>query len=565
VTLGFPTTIPDVEPGQHLTGRRESPVMARRGLIATDHPLASATGVRVLAAGGNAVDSAVAAALTDAVVLPAMCGLGGDLFAIVHRPASPGQSGSGELLAFMGSGIAPRRTTIDFMREHGEKGGTCMPQQGPLSAAVPGFIDGCFALLDRFGTRPFAELAEAAITYAADGFPLSPLGAREIAANSALLSRYPTSAAIFLPGGEIPKPGAMLRQPDLGRTLDQIARGGCDVFYRGDIAHRIGRFMSANGGVLAIDDFADHATDVAAPLASTYRGYTVYETALPTQGFLVLEALNIVENADLTRLGLSSAAGIHIMAEAMKLAFADRLAYAGDLRYVDTPLAALISKPWAAERYERIDLTRAGDKIAAGEFHRGDTTHLCAVDGEGLMISLIISLSAGFGSGVVAGDTGIILNNRAGNCFSLVEGHPNIFAPGKKTVHTLNCYLIADPHGNPVLVGGTPGGDYQPQWNLQIITGLIDADLNVQTAIEQPRWMVWPGAYPIEVDNPFELRVEDRLGDEVIAELERLGHRVVRLGPWAADGPAEVIARDPETGVLIAGSDPRSEGLAIGL
>ncbi|HEU5432618.1 MAG TPA: gamma-glutamyltransferase family protein [Thermomicrobiales bacterium] len=459
----------------------------------------------------------------------------------------------------------PRAATIDFMREHGEADGACMPQQGPLSVAVPGFVDGCFALLDRFGSRPFADLAQPAIGYAADGFPLSPLGVQDIADCADLLRQHPTSAAIFLSGGAAPEPGTMLRQTDLARTLDQVARGGRHVFYNGDIASRIGEFMAANGGVLAADDFTDHATDVAPPLATTYRGYTVYETTLPTQGFLVLEALNIVENADISRLGVSSAAGIHIMAEAMKLAFADRLAYAGDPRHVATPLSTLIAKSWAAERYRHIDPARASDEVAAGELRPGDTTSLCVVDSDGLMISLIFSLSGGFGSGVVAGDTGILLNNRAGNCFSLVEGHPNRFAPGKKTMHTLNCYLIADPDGNPVLVGGTPGGDFQPQWNLQIIAGMIDAGLDVQAAIEQPRWMVWPGTYPISVDHPFELRVEDRLGGAVEDELERLGHRLVRLEPWAADGYAQVIACDPASGVLVGGSDPRGEGLALGL
>jgi gamma-glutamyltranspeptidase/glutathione hydrolase len=543
--------------------------MARRGLIAGAHPLASATGLRVLASGGNAVDAAVAAALTDAVMLPAMCGLGGDLFAIVHRPSSSGRSEGGELLAFMGSGIAPRGTTIDHMREHGDRDGACMPQRGPLSVAVPGFVDGCFALLDRFGTRPFAELAESAIGYAADGFPLSSHGAREIAEFAPLLRRYPTSAAVFLPDGRPPPPGTMLRQSDLARTLEQIARRGRDVFYRGDIAQRIGQFMAANGGALAADDFADHATDVAPPLATTYCGYTVCETPLPTQGFLLLEALNIVEHADLARLGVGSEAGIHTMAEALKLAFADRLAYAGDTRYVDTPLADMISKPWAADRYRRIDPTRAIDDRAATELSAGDTTCLCAADGDGLMITLIISISGGFGSGVVAGDTGILLNNRAGNGFSLIEGHPNVFAPGKKTMHTLNCYAIAQPDGDLVLVGATPGGDFQPQWNLQIITALVDAGLDLQAAIEQPLWMIWPGTYPIDVDNArqnvFELRVEDRFNNSILDGLERLGHRLKRVGPWAADGYAQAIARDPETGVLIGVSDPRSEGLAIGL
>jgi gamma-glutamyltranspeptidase/glutathione hydrolase len=279
---------------------------------------------------------------------------------------------------------------------------------------------------------------------------------------------------------------------------------------------------------------------------------------------VALETLNILENADLSPAGLTDATGVHLGAEALKAAFADRNAYAGDPRAVEAPIETLISKPWAAERFRAIDPTAASD-LAAGALQPAHTTYLCAVDGDGLMISLIFSVSDWFGSGVVAGDTGVLLNNRAGHCFSLEPGHPNVFAPGKRTMHTLNCYLIAAPDGTPVLAGGTPGGDYQPQWNIQTITGLIDGGLDVQQATSQPRWQIWPATYPAEVGAPVELRVEDRLGDETIAELEARGHTVLRLGPWGARGAVQLVARDPETGVLAAGSDPRSEGLALGV
>lgn len=566
VPLGFPDGEPVelVEAARRGARRREAPTLARRGMVASAHPLVSASGLRVLQEGGNAVDAAVAAALTASVVLPAMCGLGGDLFAIVHRPPTGNGDGSGETLAFHGSGIAPRGASLDYMREHGERDGTLMPQQGPLSPAVPGFVDGCYALLDRFGSRPFADLATDAISHAADGVPLSPRVAYWIAESEELLAATPASAAVFLPDGGPPSAGTMLRQPDLARSLGIIAAGGPDVFYRGEIAARIGRFLTENGGALAADDFADHATDVGPPLTTNYRGHTVFQTALPTQGFVVLEALNIVTQFELANWGVSSAAGIHAMVEATKLAFADRLAYAGDPRSVDTPLATLLSPEWAAERADRIDREIALEQVTAGELRSGDTTYLCVIDGDGLMISLIFSLSGGFGSGVVAGDTGIVLNNRAGHCFSLEEGHPNRYEPGKKTMHTLNCYLVADPSGTPVLVGGTPGGDAQPQWNLQVLTGLIDAGLDCQAAVEQPRWTLWPGTYPAEVGNAFELRVEERLGEGVIAQLEHRGHRLSRVGDWGAGGSAQVIARDPDSGALSAGSDPRSEGLAIG-
>lgn len=529
-------------------------------MVASAHPLISATGLRVLANGGNAVDAAVAAALVGNVVLPHMCGIGGDLFAIVHRPSSTG----GDLLSFMSSGIGPTNTTLEYMREHGEDGGRVMAQNGPLSVAVPGMVSGAYSLLEHFGTRSFADLAQPAIGYAADGFPLTVGGAQAIATLQPLLSRFPTSSAIFLPGGQAPAPGTMLKQTDLAGTIEQIAAGGSDVFYKGDLARRIGEFLTGNGGVLEAGDFADHETDVAPPLATTYRDHTVYETRLPTQGFVVLEALNIIENANLDPANVGSADGIHLMTEALKLAFADRLAYAADPRVHDTPMDSLLAKDFARQRYSQIG-PAAANSVKSGAISGGDTTYLCVIDGDGLMISLIFSLSAGFGSGVVAGDTGVMLNNRAGHCFSLDDGHPNLFAPGKKTMHTLNCYLIANPEGQPVLVGGTPGGDYQPQWNVQAITGLIDAGLDVQAAIEQPRWMVSPSTYPIEVGNPFQLNVESRAGDETLDALRNLGHDVVNVGPWGAGGAAQVISRDPETGVLAGGSDPRAEGQAVGL
>lgn len=561
--LGFPNPVAIASPAAtRWPRRRHTPSYARRGMVASAHPLATAAGVRVLADGGNAVDAAVATALACSVVLPAACGIGGDLFAIV---ADAREGASAKPIAFVGSGIAPRHTTIDFMREHGEDGGRVMAQQGPLSPSVPGLVDAVFAMLDRHGTRSFGELAADAIDYAANGFPISVPGATSIANNARLLARFPASAAVFLPGGRPPAPGSIFCQRDLAKSIRLIAEGGRDVFYRGELAKRIGDYLTANGGVLAAGDFADHETIIGPPLATTYRGHTVYETGLPTQGFLLLEALNIVEHDDLARLGVDCAGGVHQLAEAMKLAFADRLRYTGDPRFVDTPLATLISKPWATRRHAAIDPDRAAGEVTAGDLGAGDTTYLCTIDGDGLMVSLILSVSAGFGSGVVAGDTGILLNNRAGHCFSLVEGHPNVFAPGKKTMHTLNCYLIAAPDGTPILVGGTPGGDSQPQWNLQTVCALVDAKLDVQATAEMPRWSVWPGTYPIEVDHrPFELHIEDRFGSAVLADLTGRGHRVVAGGPWTQGGAVQLIARDPETGALAGGSDPRGEGMAIG-
>nr|MBA3451224.1 gamma-glutamyltransferase family protein [Chloroflexia bacterium] len=466
-----------------------------------------------------------------------------------------------------GSGIAPRGASLEFMREHGEDapdGRRVMTQHGPLSPSVPGFVAGCFALLDQYGTKSFAELAVPAIGYAADGFPISPGEARGIEATAGRLLPYPATVAIFLPGGNPLRSGDILRQSDLARSIALIANDGPDAFYRGQIAQEIAQYLAANGGMLSADDFADHETAVSPPLATSYRGYTVYETGLPTQGFVVLEALNICEQAPLAEMGLRSASAVHTEVTALRLAFADRRAHAGDPDFVETPIEKLLSKEWAAELYAGIAPRYTAD-IDTGVLTPGDTTSLVAVDKDGLMISLIFTVSDSFGSGVVAGDTGILLTNRAGHCFELEDGHPNLYAPGKRTMHTLNCYLIADGDDTPVLVGGTPGGDYQPQWNIQTITGLIDGGLDVQAATEQSRWQFDPATYPIQRGEPFSLTVEERLGEETIGELKRMGYPVARAGMWGAGGSVQVIARDPETGILAGGSDPRAEGMAIGL
>lgn len=566
MAFGFPGSI-DAKKQRSCDTRRVSPTLARNGMIASQHPLVSATGLRVLASGGNAIDAAVAAALVGTVVMPSRCGIGGDLFAVVARPDASGAWQNDDILAYMGSGISPRGASIEFMAERGEDapgGHRVMAQHGPLSPSVPGFVDGAFSLLDHYGSRSFSELAEDAIGYAANGFPVTPGEASAAAFLENELRQYPATAAVFLPNDKPLKAGEILRQPDLARSISQIARGGPDVFYRGPIARAITDFLGENGGALTADDFADHATDIGTPLSTNYRGYTVYETALPTQGFVVLEALNICENAALGKQGISSAAGVHTSVSALRQAFADRRAYAGDPRFVDTPMTTLLSKAWAKDRYATIPSDRLVDE-QAGVISEGNTTSLTCIDGNGLMISLIWTVSDAYGSRVVAGDTGIILTNRAGHCFSLEPGSPNVYEPGKRTMHTLNCYLIANDEGTPVLVGGTPGGDFQPQWNLQTITGLIDEGLDVQQATEVPRWQMGPATYPAERGDAFSLTIEDRVGEETLSTLEAMGYPLTRAGAWGAGGSVQVIARDPETGLLAGGSDPRAEGMAIGL
>ncbi len=551
-TIGFPGA---ERAEQDWTRRIESPRYSTGGMVATAHPLATAAGLNALERGGNAVDAAIAAAAVAAVTMPEMCGWGGDIFAIVSKPGRAPVS-------YLGSGIAPRSATVEMMRAAGAEGGTKMPYQGPLAIGVPGLIDGYFRMLGDFGTKSFAELAQHAIGHAGNGYPLTRDGAAAINMNAGLLMQYPGSRSVFFPVEKTWREGEIFKQTDLARTIQIIADEGPESYYRGDLARRIAEGVQAVGGQLSADDLAGHETVVTPPISTTYRGFSLYQTGIPSQGLIHLMEHNAVEAYGELAHG---ADGIHTLVEAKKLAYADRLGYAVDPKFGDTPLHTLLSKEWGAKRATWINPDRASTEALAGDLQDGDTTYLCTVDRDGMMVSLIQSVSSAFGSCVVAGDTGVVMNNRVGRGFSLVEGHPNFFAPGKRTMHTLNCFMIGAPDGTMVVTGGTPGGDGQPQWNLQMVAGLIDYGWDVQAAIEAPRWTSWPGTDPGSLPNPFELRVESRIRETELFQLEEKGHRIIRLNDWDGGGAAQIIARDPDTGVLAGGSDPRAEGYAAGI
>jgi gamma-glutamyltranspeptidase/glutathione hydrolase len=547
--IGFSNTAQPRRPWQ-----QRFPTYAEHGMLGAAHPLTVETGLAILRSGGNAVDAAVGAGLTAAVVMPEMCALGGDLFAVIHHPAMG-------TFSLQGSGISPRNSSLAQMQRARQEDGHYLPGTGPLSITVPGMVDAYFTLLSRFGTRSFADVAQYALAHARDGYFMHHEQARLTVAFAEKLSRDEAASAIFLPGDKPVPEGERFVQADLARTLETLGNEGVDAFYRGSIAKRITRYLQAKGGALAPDDFADHASVIGSPISTTYRDHTVYQTAIPSQGLILLEALNIAEHATLSEFW--TADEIHVLTEAKKLAFADRSRHTGDPEFHTSPIATLLSKPWARKRFAEIDPVKAAATVDAGTLTAGDTTYLCAADGSGLMISLIQSVAANFGSCVVGGDTGVLLNNRA-NGFSLQDGHPNQYAPGKKTMHTLNAFLITDQQGRPTVVGGTPGGDGQPQWNLQAITGLIDGGLDVQAAIDLPRFSSWPGTDADSSPTPFELRVESRAGAEVIGRLRELGHTVVEQGPWEGAGAMQIISRHPDTGAMIGGSDPRVEGMILG-
>ncbi len=531
-------------------------VIARQGLIATGHPLASAAGLRVLMDGGNAVDAAVAAAGVLGVVQPMMSGLGADTFLLYWDAAAR------RLHALNGSGIAPYAASYDWFASRGH---VKMPGRGMLSVSVPGAVDAMATALERWGSGTFglADLLQPAIGYAEDGFPVAPKVAFWIADAAAVLAEYPSSAKVFLPRGRPPAPGDVLVMKDLAGSLRAVAAGGRDEFYRGDLARRIVGYMRAHGGLMTEREFAEHHSVITAPVSTTYRGHVVYTTPPPSQGIILLEVLNILEGFPSEQLRWASAQTIHLMVEAKKLAVADRLAYLGDPEFVENPLDMLRSKEFAARRRDAIDPRRAAAGPQPGAIPEavGDTTYFCVADRGGNVVSYITSLSASFGCGELIDGTGIMLNNRAGRGFVLDPAHPNGIAPGKRTMHTLMPFM-AFRGDAPFLVWGTPGGDGQPQWNTQVFSNLVDGGYGVQRAIDLPRWMSFPSTDPANLPAPFEVRLEPGFPGGTAAALEALGHRVREMGEMESGGASQAIL--VENGVYRGGSDPRVDGCAIG-
>ncbi len=529
------------------------PTYATHGMVATPHYLATQAGVRMLLKGGNAVDAAVAANLALTVVYHRWCSVGGDLFALVWDARAQ------ELRALNASGRAPQAMTPAAFAERGLH---VVPRYGLLSVTVPGAVDGWHELLSRHGRLDWADVFQPAIEYAEEGFPISARFTEAIEANRALLAQFPTTAAIFAPDGRIPQDGERFRQPDLARSLRAIAEGGRDVFYTGEVGRAIAAFSQSNGGFLAEADLAAHRSNWVAPISGVYRGYRVYEFPPNSQGLAALEMLNILDGYDLAALGHQTPEYLHLLIEAKKLAFADRDHYISDPDFVAIPLDRLLSQDYAAQQRARIDRARAAVQVQPGRELEGDTIYLCAVDGEGNAVSLIQSLFFGFGCGVVAGDTGILLQNR-GSYFSLDPAHVNYLQPGKRTMHTLTP-AMAFKGDQPVIVFGTMGGDAQPQIHVQMLSNMLDFGMNPQAAISAPRWR--SGFFTGEEGGLAEtVAAEDRIPSETLAALAARGHRIEVEEGWSSSmGHAQAIVIDRTHGTLAGGADPRADGLAIG-
>jgi gamma-glutamyltranspeptidase/glutathione hydrolase len=522
-------------------------IMSQHGMVSSGHALASLAGVKVLQEGGNAVDAVLAAAFVSAVVKPETSGPGGDLFALVFMKKT------GKVEALNSSGPAPAKATIDYFQNRGLK---AVPQFGPLSIAVPGAVDGWLELHRKYGTKEFSRLTADAVRIAREGFPISLEFAEGI---DEIGAAYPWVDQNYRQPLGAPKPGRIVVQKGLGDVFEKIALRGRDGFYAGEVADKICATVKAEGGILAQEDLQKAVCQWLEPLRSTYRDAVVYEQPPVSQGFMVLEMLNIAEAWPMHDGTMNRADMIHYQVAAKKLAFEDRIRYLEDPAFGDPKIAMLISKEHAARR-----------RALAGEImnrpaqavpnQSSDTTYLCATDRDGNAVSFIQSVFAPFGSRVIAGDTGVIMNNRLCS-FGLDPSKANSLKPGKRPAHTLNTYMVF--RGDDLFaVGGSPGADEQPQTNFQIIHDLVDLQMDPQSAVEAPRWSHQPGTPPRD-QLPEALRMEEGFDAATLDLLRKKGHKVSVVDRWSF-GSAKIIARDRENGCWLGGADPRRVAYALG-
>jgi gamma-glutamyltranspeptidase/glutathione hydrolase len=521
-------------------------MMGQNGMVSTGHALASLAGVRVLQEGGNAVDAALAAAFVMAVVKPEASGCGGDLFALVFMRKT------GKVEALNSSGPAPAQASIDYFHGRGLKS---IPQHGPLSIAIPGAVDGWLELHSKYATKELSRLIMDAAGIARAGFPISQEFAEAIGEFS---SEYPWVDRCYRQPLGHPTPGKILIQQGLGDVLEKIARQGRDGFYGGEVAERVCATIKSEGGIVSPEDLQRPVAQWLEPLSTAYRDTIVFEQPPVSQGFMVLEMLNIAEAWPMHNGSMTRADAVHFQVAAKKLAFEDRIRYLEDPSFGDPKISLLISKKYAAERRELVEGILPS--ATSTSIQSSDTTYLCAADRDGNVISFIQSVFAPFGSRVIAGDTGIVMNNRLCS-FGLDPSKANSLKPGKRPAHTLNTYMVFRD-GEIFALGGSPGADEQPQTNLQIIHDLVDLQMDPQSAVEAPRWSHQPGTPPRD-QLPEALRVEAGFDEVTIEDLKQKGHNVSIVDRWSF-GSAKVIVRDRENGCWLGAADPRRLAYAIG-
>jgi gamma-glutamyltranspeptidase/glutathione hydrolase len=580
------------------TGRLMRPVIrGQQYAVSSMKAEATEAAVRILEAGGNAFDAAVAGQAVLALVDPDSNGLGADAVVLVYVAAEK------KVYSINAEGTAPGLATIDWYMKH--NGGKIPNSDGLLSASLPGVIDAWYVMLDRWGTMSFAQVLDRAIAVAEHGFPMGEGLARSIA-GSKKIQKYPTTMKVYFPNGRAPQPGEIFRNPDAARMLRKLVeaeraaigkgrrealRAARDRFYKGDIARTMAAFSEKNGGLYRYEDFAAYAAQVEAPVSTSYRGHEIYKNRSSNQGPAELVMLNLLEGYDLGKLGHNSADYIHLSVEALKLAFADR-EQLGDTDFVRIPFEGLLSKAYAAERRTLIDPDKASAEVRPGrpekfmkatdpaprqqpgeapgvrvkvgeaDFSEEDTSYIAVVDHGRNMVSFEPSLHSGFGTGVVMADLGFIFNCR-GDYYSLVPGEAKALEPGKRPRSTLQSTLVMKD-GQPFMIVGSPGGDDQIHRTVQTLLNVVDFGMNVQGAIEAPRWSnrgFLSSVFPHNMGPGDDLAVESRVPEAVRKALTARGHKLRVLDPWS-QGSLAAIVYDPKTGVLSAGADPRVEAYA---
>jgi len=523
-----------------------SMVISRNGLVAAESPLAAQAGARMLERGGNAVDAAVAANAMMGLVAPMSNGIGGDLFAIVY------DAKSGKLYGLNASGWAPAGLTIGLLKKQGFQE---MPSHGIQSVTVPGAVDGWQKLEERFGKKKLSEAVAPAIRTAEDGFPVTEWTSGLWAGNADFLRGNEAAARTYLPDDKAPVVGQNFRNLDLAHSLRLIAQGGRDAFYKGELAKAIVETSRRHGGTLAEKDFAEYSSEWVEPISTTYRGWTVYELPPNGQGLAALEMLNIMETFPLDKSGLNTAATLHAMIEAKKLAYADLIRYIGDPKFSSLPVKQLLSKEFAASRAKLIDPNKANCSVGPGTVLPGSSTiYLSTVDRDGNMVSLIQSNFDDFGSGVVADGTGFILHNR-GALFTLDAASPNALAPHKRPLHTIIPAFMEK--GGVRIAFGIMGGWNQSQAHAQYVSHIVDFNQNIQAAMETARFtkLSFQGC---------DVALENRVPSNVKAELEAKGH-VLQMHNGFSNrfGGGQAVMRDFGAGVNYGASDPRKDGAAV--
>ncbi|WP_243893052.1 gamma-glutamyltransferase [Shewanella algae] len=532
-----------------------SEVYAVNGMAATSQPLATQVAVDILKQGGSAVDAAIAANAMLGLVEPTGSGIGGDLFAIVWSAKEQ------RLYGLNASGRSPASLTLEMLKA---KGLEQLPPYGPLPVSVPGAVDGWYELHDKFGILPMKDNLAPAIHYAREGFPVSELIAFYLARSGDKLAKYPGFKETYMPGGRMPAVGELFRNPALANSYEKIAKGGRDVFYKGEIARSIAAYMHQQGGYLSYEDLASHKSEWVEPVSVNYRGYDIWELPPNGQGIAALQILKTLEPFNLKAMGLDSAEYVHHFVEAKKLAFADRAKFYADMDFTKVPVASLISKEYNYARAKLIDADKAAASVEPGNPNllHGDTIYLTTADKEGNMASLIQSNYRGMGSGMTPPDLGFVLQDR-GQLFDLTPGRANSYAPGKRPFHTIIPAFVTKD-GKPWLSFGVMGGATQPQMHAQIMINLIDFGLNLQEAGDAPRILHTGSSQPTgeQMTDGGYISLESGFSMETRRELMKKGHTL--SDSLGAFGGYQAIGVNVESGVYRGASESRKDGQASG-